>query len=63
VRSRSERKGIKGRGKQTSELTAFNSFIDSNFLLDIPLVGKKFTWFKPNETTNSRIDRVLVTED
>jgi len=63
VRNRSERKGINGRGEQTSELIGFNSFIDSIFLLELPLVGKKFMWFKPDGTTKSRIDRVLVNED
>jgi len=37
VRSRSERKGIRGRGEQSSELIGFNSFIDSNSLLDLSL--------------------------
>ena len=63
VRSSNERKGITDRGEQKSEVNGFNSFIDSNFLLDLPLVGKKFTWFKPDGTAKSRIDRVLVTED
>jgi len=63
VRSRNERKGIRDRGEQTSEVTGFNSFIDSNFFLDLPLVGKKFTWFKPDGTAKSRIHRVLITED
>jgi len=58
VRSISERKGVSGRGEQTNELIGFNSFIDSIFLLELPLVGKKFTWFKPDGTEKSRIDSV-----
>ena len=63
VKSRSERKGVRGRGEQTSELIGLNSFIDSIFLLELPLVDKKFTWFKPDGTTMSRIDRVFVNEE
>jgi len=63
VRNKSERKGVRGRGEQTSELIGFNSFIDSIFLLELPLIGKKFTWFKPDGTTKSRIDRVFVNEE
>ena len=62
VRSRSERKGI-GRGDQSREMNGFNSFIESNSLLDLPLVGKLYTWFKPDGTAKSRIDRALVTEE
>lgn len=62
-RSRSERKGVRGRGEQTSELIGFNSFIDSIFLLELPLVGKKFPWFKLDGTTKSRINRVFVNEE
>lgn len=29
-------------------------------LVDIPLVGRSFTWFRPNGKAKSRIDRVLI---
>ena len=29
-------------------------------LVDIPIVGRKFTWYKSNGTVKSRIDRILV---
>jgi len=63
VRSRSERKGIRDRGDQSSEIKDFISFIESNSLIELPLVGKNFMWFKTNGTTKSRIDRVLVTKE
>jgi len=31
--------------------------------VDIPLVGRKFTWYKPNGMVKSRIDRVLVSKE
>jgi len=43
-----------------SEIQSFNKFIEESSLVDIPLVGRKFTWYKPNGTMKSRIDRVLV---
>ncbi|XP_068504280.1 uncharacterized protein [Phaseolus vulgaris] len=63
VRIRSERKGVKERGGQVSERNDFNSFIDSNLLMELPIVGKKFTWFKHDGSAKSRIDRVLVSEE
>jgi hypothetical protein len=31
-------------------------------LIDSPVLGKKFTWFKPDGSARSRIDRFLLTE-
>ena len=42
----------------------FSDFIERNFLVDLPLVGGEYTWFR--DSTNpamSRIDRVLVLAD
>jgi len=63
IRNRGEKKGSKVRVDQTSEMDGFNRFIDTNLLLDVPIVGKKFTWFKSNGSAKSRLDRVLVTEE
>ena len=66
IRSRRKRKGSSGRGDiscgHTSEINGFNRFIESNLLLDLPIVGKKYTWFKANGSAKSRLDRVLVSE-
>jgi len=63
IRSRNERKGRTNREDQSSEIVGFNRFIDSNLLFDLPIVGKKFTWFNSNGMTKSRLDRVLITEE
>ena len=63
IRNRSERKGIRERADQAREIEGFNGFIDTNVLWELPLVGKKFTWFKANGSAKSRLDRVLVSED
>jgi len=31
-------------------------------LHDIPAVGRKYTWYKPNGIARSRLDRVLVSD-
>jgi len=31
--------------------------------LDLPIVGKKYTWFKANGSAKSRLDRILVSEE
>ena len=61
IRSRVERHGA-NKGDFTSEIKGFNEFIQSNLLLELPIVGKKFTWFKSNGTTKIRINIVLVIE-
>ena len=39
----------------------FSNFIERNFLVDLPLVGGEYTWFRDLENPfMSRIDRVLV---
>jgi len=32
-------------------------------LVDIPMVGRKFTWYKLTASVKSRIDRVLVSRE
>ena len=42
----------------------FSNFIERNFLVDLPLVGGEYTWFRDSENPSmSRIDRVLVSAD
>jgi len=60
IRSRAERKGSTNRVDYISEI---RGSIDDKLLLDIPIVGKKYTWFNSNGLEKSRIDRVLVTEE
>jgi len=62
VRREEERKGIRACSSQKKEIDGFHMFIENNGLLDIPCVGKKYTWYKANGTTKSRLDRFLVSE-
>lgn len=62
VRDSRERRGIVAESSQFRRETAqFNEFIDSMELVDIPMSGKNFTWFRPNGSSMSRLDRCLVT--
>jgi len=62
VRKVTERLGSSERESQTREIRGFNNFIERNFLVELPLVGKKFTWFKANGSAKSRLDRVFVSD-
>ncbi|XP_068504216.1 uncharacterized protein [Phaseolus vulgaris] len=63
VRSEGERKGIRGGSSKKSEIIGFNSFIERNLLFEIPIVGKKYTWYKANGSAKSRLDRIFVSEE
>jgi len=63
VRSVNERRGARVNGDKSKEITGFNDFIDRNCLMELPVVGKKYTWFKSNGFAKSRLDRVLVSEE
>jgi len=62
VRSAAERKGIHSGTVNSCDLARFNDFIEMCALRDIPVVGRKFTWYRPNGTARSRLDRVLVSD-
>ena len=62
VRREEERKGIGGCSSQKKEIDGFNRFIENNGLLDIPCVGKKYTWYKANGTAKSILDRFLMSK-
>ena len=43
---------------------AFSDFIEANYLVDLPLEGALFTWFRDSRTNcMSRIDRTLTSVD
>ncbi len=63
VRRQEERKSMISVTDYSREIKGFNEFIEKSELVDIPLVGRKFTWYKPNGLVKSRIDRVLVSKE
>ncbi|KAL4271536.1 hypothetical protein GQ457_13G018540 [Hibiscus cannabinus] len=59
IRNRGERCGCR---EVFTGMKEFNYFIESCNLVDLPLIGKKFTWFGP-VNRRSRIDIFLVDDD
>ncbi|MCH83058.1 LINE-1 reverse transcriptase like, partial [Trifolium medium] len=60
IREKEERKGVGALSNWMEESRLFNVFIDNSKLIDLPLLGRKFTWMQPNGRCMSRLDRVLV---
>ena len=62
IRNERERRGINssnGNGYK-KELQEFNSFIDNMELVDIPCIGRKYSWYRPNGKAKSRLDRFSI---
>ncbi|KAK2352376.1 DNA-(apurinic or apyrimidinic site) endonuclease [Trifolium repens] len=50
-------------GSRPMDHISFNRFIEDTFLVDLPLSGRKFTWYKGDGITMSRLDRFLLSEE
>lgn len=61
VRSRDERKGRASIFRQ-SDADRFNKFIEDTLLIDLPLCGRLFTWYRGDGISMSRLDRFLLSE-
>lgn len=59
IHSRSERSGS-GSYWNRGDIANFNNFILDNNLVDLQLSRRKYTWYRPNGTCKSRLDRMLV---
>jgi len=44
------------------DFSPFNIFIDGNFLIDLPLCGRNFTWYRAYGFSMSRLDRFLLSK-
>jgi len=51
------------RGGDITDFASFNNFIEENMLIDLSLCGRRFTWFKDDIISMSRIDRFLLSEE
>jgi hypothetical protein len=62
VREPTERRGVSttALGSRSGEMREFNDFIDELELVDLPLIGRRFTWCHPNGISMSRLDRILI---
>lgn len=62
IKSPGERKGVDGYDR-AGEMESFGNFISEASLIDLPLIGRKYTWYKPDGTAMSRLDRFSISED
>ena len=63
IRRQSERVGISQRQQDERVVMEFNEWIADLEVDDMPCVGRKYTWYRPNETAKSRLDRILVSDE
>jgi len=63
VRILEERRAEVNKGVGGLETREFNIFIQDKELVDTPLLGIRFTWYKPNSHCKSRLDRFLVSKE
>ena len=61
VRYAEERRSVGGVVNSVGS-ARFNDMIDDNILVDLPLRGRKFTWYRGDGRSMSRIDRFLLSE-
>ncbi|GLT47336.1 hypothetical protein SLA2020_210410 [Shorea laevis] len=53
----------RGRTRECPKIEEFNVFIETIGLIDIRLANKRFTWYRPDGSSMSRLDRFLMTEE
>ncbi|MCI41722.1 endonuclease/exonuclease/phosphatase family protein, partial [Trifolium medium] len=63
VSSGEERIGASIEASVTSDMRDYVGFVEDMEVVDLPLLGRRFTWFHPSGRAMSRIDRVLVSEE
>lgn len=62
IKSPHERKGVAGHDRNI-EMEFFGDFIAEAKLIDLPFIGRKFTWYKADGSAMSRLDRFLISEE
>ncbi|KAH1215306.1 hypothetical protein GmHk_13G036474 [Glycine max] len=63
IRDLEERFGSSQRSISDSSIIEFNNRIHELELLEVPWLGRKFTWIIPNGASRSRLDRCLVSPE
>jgi hypothetical protein len=59
VRNPDEKRG-RGTVFRQFDANLFNKFIEDNFLIDLPICGRLFTWYRGDGVSMSRLDRFLL---
>jgi exonuclease III len=63
VRRPEERRGVRESSQLNVEMREFDSFIEGLELNELPLLGRRFTWYHANGVAMSRIDRGLISSE
>lgn len=63
VRNASERVGISQRGVDDTPINDFNEWLDDVEVIEPPCIGSKYTWFRPNGTAISKLDRAFISPE
>lgn len=62
IRREGERVG-NANGNDSREMMQFDDFIEQSNLVDLSLCGRAFTWYHPDGTCKSKLDRVFVNDE
>ena len=63
IRDPAERFGICQRLSGESSIKEFNDWIDDLEVIEVPWLGRKFTWYRSNGASRSRLDRFLISHE
>lgn len=63
IRDPVERVGVGQRTIEESSIKEFNDWIDDLEVEEAPWIGRNFTWYRPNGSTKSKLDRFLMSPD
>ena len=63
IRDINERFGLCQRGSGINEIKEFNEWIEDLEMVEPPWMGRQFTWFRPNGTSRSKLDRFLLSPE
>jgi hypothetical protein len=58
-----ERRGVGAGNSGGREVEEFCDFLRQLEMIDLPLLGRQFTWFHSNGFTMSRLDRILISPE
>ncbi|PNY11183.1 cysteine-rich receptor-like protein kinase [Trifolium pratense] len=59
-----ERSGINNAdGVTSTEIIEFHHFLEELELVDLPLLGRRFTWYQASGRAMSKIDRILISDE
>ncbi|KAH1199243.1 mRNA-capping enzyme [Glycine max] len=63
IRNPNERSGKTDRLLGDNSMQEFNEWIEDMEVLEVPTVGRQYTWFRPNDESKSRLDRALISPE